>query len=105
VPEDQWALGRDGKKLALALKLLEDDAYHQLRGAHKPWSVSWFALVGRQWRDYQRGIVPSRENLGRGGQNPHLLAAFSALDHAENRSQETRRQEIERQRQADQNHR
>ncbi len=105
MPEDQRPLGRNGKKLARALTLLEDDAYHQLRGAQKPWSVSWFALVGRQWRDYQRGIVPSRENLGRGGQNPHLLNAFAALDHAEARSQETRRQEMDRQRQANENRR
>lgn len=93
------------KKLTLALKLLEEDAYWQLRGAQKPWSVTWFPILGRQWRDYQKGVVPSREVLGRAGQNPHLLAAFSALDRAEARSQETRAQEIERQRQVAQQRR
>jgi hypothetical protein len=50
------------------------------------------------WRDYQRGIMPSREPLGRGGQNPLLLDAFAVLDAAEARSNESIREEIERKR-------
>lgn len=50
------------------------------------------------WRDYQRGIMPSREPVGRGGQNWFLLEAFAALDAAEARSNETLRQEMERKR-------
>lgn len=65
-------------------------------------SLPWFSQIIREWQDWKNGIPPSREWSGRAAQNPHLLAAFNAINRAEGRANETRREEIERQRRIEQ---
>lgn len=85
---------RRAGKLTRALKLLEEDAFWQIKGlldgtpsaGLRPFTLPWFGAIVRQWQDWQRGIPPSREWSGRSAQNPFLLEAFAALDRAENRA-------------------
>jgi hypothetical protein len=49
--------------------------------------------VEAAWLDWERGIPPTREWLGRGGQNPRLLAAFAALDRAKVKAEKQAQQQ------------
>jgi hypothetical protein len=94
VPAGERAPGGRPKKLKGALDLLEVEAharfsYQPESGLDPPqYSEPVFNEIEAQWVEWKRGIPPTVEWLGRGGQNPFLLAAFAQLHQAEHRAQE-----------------
>jgi len=80
-------------KLTSLLRELEEQAFERWRPRHpgEPtapgvWGRIVWGQIERQWMDWRRGIPPSRDWRGRGGQNPWLLRAFECLDQAEARA-------------------